>query len=81
LLKIINQNPQLTSNRNAFILSRTHLISYPVLPGVLQPLLAARVELIRQLNGSVNQLLNCVETADTQVLSVAVIAAKNAIAT
>jgi hypothetical protein len=81
LLKIMNQNPEMSNDRSPFILSPTQLVSYPVLHDIPPALLSARVELIRQLNISVNQLLNCVDLGDSQALSAAVIAAKSTIAT
>lgn len=81
LLKIMNQNPQLSVDKSRFKLSQTQFASNSVLQDVPPSLLAARVELIRQLNSSVTQLLKCVDLGDSQVLSAAVIAAKSAVAT
>ena len=81
LLKIMNQSPQLSNDNSRFKLSHTQLISNSVLQDVPPSLLTTRVELIKQLNSSVTQLLKCVDLGDNQVLSAAVIAAKSAIAT
>lgn len=81
LLKIMNQNPQQNEEKRPFNLSHTQLASNSVLQEVPRMLLRARVELIRQLNKSVTQLLKCVDLSDNQVLSNAVIYAKSGIAT
>lgn len=81
LLKIMNQNPELSSDKGTFTLSHTQLASNSVLQDVPPSLLAARVELIKQLNSPVTLLLKCVDLGDNQVLSAAVIAAKSAINT
>lgn len=81
LLKIINQNPQLSKDNKPFKLSNTQLASNSVLHEVPLCVLSSRVDLIRQLNKSVPLLLKCVDLCDNHILSSAVIAAKSVIQT